>query len=343
MKSVVAPGDLNARMKAPHVVELAISTDRLGKRPGNRPWVMKVRHGWKLIAGRDRFAAHSINGEKQLPVEVVLEATPEELATLERHENLHRRQDNRAAMIREEVEAEALRIAALRTSDTSVSKVGRPKSPEAEAREHVAARLGTTPGAVKEAVRREKVREGAAEGAAKQKETGTSSASASSPSPIETFGNALPGRVRDEVVPVLTALKDVLLHVGRAKTAAQALMLVSFDTAAHGRIEDAIAELQGMVRGLTPSHACPYCIKKGVDKRCAACGGNGYVTKAVFASAPAELRGGWTDEERAAGLGAEPQLGAPFPLVPALPRAKPKSRCKVVIVDEQGVEHEVTE
>lgn len=304
MKSIVAPGDLNARMKAPHVVELAISTDRLGKRPGNRPWVMKVRHGWKLIAGRDRFAAHSINGEKQLPVEVVLEATTEELATLERHENLHRRQDNRAAMIREEVEAEALRIAALRTSDTSVSKVGRPKSAEAEAREHVAARLGTTPGAVKEAVRREKVREGAAGSTGSPVEA--PAAPVIPPSPIETFGNELPERVRGEVVPVLAALKDVLLHVGRAKTAAQALMLVSFDTAPQARIEDAIAELQGMVRGLTPTHACPYCIKKGVDKRCAACGGNGYVTKAVFASAPAELRGGWTDEERAAGLDAEP-------------------------------------
>jgi len=159
LKSIIAPGNAPERQAQPHVQELARDIRELGNEPIHPLSVMKVRGGWKLIAGRDRYSALALNGSKTAPVRVIEEASAQELHDLEVSENLHRRVDDRDKLIAERLRQVTARVVAERanpgqkTKDRP-SKPGPAKAPETEARERVAAQLGTTPEAVRSASRR---------------------------------------------------------------------------------------------------------------------------------------------------------------------------------------------
>lgn len=308
MRSLIAPGDLKARTKQLHVVELAASTARLGGRPMNDIVARKVRAGWEIIAGRDRFAANTINGVKKTSIHVVLEATPQEVHDLEVEENLRRRVDDHDAMVAESVRKVAARIRAERaaSSDTNIAKPGRPKSPEGEAGERIAARLGVQPGAVKEAVRRFDKRE---EGPAGNRASATT---ASPVPPIELFGNAMPDGVAFNVGTILFGLREVETALRAARAAVKKLGLTTTARPDDvGRLAQDVEVATASLKAITPTHLCPYCkgLSGAIDAKglkCTACHDDGFVTRAVFMSAPPEKRNGWTDDEQAAGLDAMP-------------------------------------
>ena len=308
LRSIIAPGDVKRRQATGEVVELAATIGEFGDQPINPPTVMKVRKGWQLIAGRDRVSALLLVGIKTTPVRVVDEATPQELHDMEVVENLNRRVDDRNKLIAERSRKVAENIAAKRAqAGTVVPPTQRDK---ADARKAVAASLGVQPATVKKAELRARVRE---EQAAGNLDVG-GRVEEPSPAPIETYGNALPDEVRDYAVDTIAAMREVESALGKA--------LRALPETAHGslQIRSDIEHALRSVRSLGVTHLCPYC--KGVKPDCDPCRGRGAVCRGTFESAPAELRG----------------LSA----VTDAPSKKPRG-VRVVIVDDQGAEHDVTD
>jgi hypothetical protein len=150
--SIVLPGDINKRMKRPHVVELAKSIRELGDEPIHAPTV--TAKGSKLVAGRDRMAALLLNESEDCWVRLV-EGSKQELADLEVDENLHRRHDDRDDLIARRVAKVAGEVeAAGQLPDAVYGNPGRPKTARGAARERVARELGTTPDAIRAAEHR---------------------------------------------------------------------------------------------------------------------------------------------------------------------------------------------
>lgn len=295
LKSIVAPGDVARRQATGEVIELAATVREFGDEPINPLTVMKVRKGWQLIAGRDRYSALALAGIKSAPVRVVEDATPQELHDMEVVENLCRRVDDRDKLIAERVRKVALNVAQLRASTATNVAPGVPKSAITEASERVASQLGTTPSAVKQAVRREKVRE---EQAAGNLDVG-GRVEEPSPAPIETFGHELPEHVRDRVAATLTVLEAIDKAHRRTEhealnRASECVPAVEIDN-----VRRALIEATGAIQQAMPTHLCPYCLgvlaKRGAQE-CAGCKGHGYVTRSVFESAPAEMRENQTKE-----------------------------------------------
>lgn len=312
-KRIVGPGDVKARQKTLGVINLAGDIEELGGRPIHPIVVKKVRVGWQIIAGRDRYAALLLAGIKSTPVSVVESATEQELHNLEVSENLHRRVDNRDEMIAERVRKVAERVVRERaSSDTNVSKPGRPKTAESEARERVAAQLGTTSGAVKEAVRREKVREEGAVGRMPTDASGTHSEGCTRPGPppppIDLHGHPMP--------PQLLDVAGLVKQFAKLEAAARAALEEANNLGLFASMSpDTVQLLTGVFeaalaasRAGKPTDLCPRC--KGTEGvKCKTCHEARWVTAQVYADATAE-KGGWTAEEQAAGLAADP-LEAP--------------------------------
>jgi hypothetical protein len=93
--AIEPPPDFEARLKAPHVAELAKSIKALGGEPLAPLLVDGVQKvgKWVLVAGRDRLAACQLAGLNAIPVRVVDGATPADLRRLEIAENVFRRVD----------------------------------------------------------------------------------------------------------------------------------------------------------------------------------------------------------------------------------------------------------
>ena len=232
-------------------------------------------------------------------------------------ENLNRRVDDRNKLIAERTRKVAENIAAARAergqmSGITASKPGAPKTVEGEAREVVARALNTTPDAVRKAEHRAKVREEQATGSL---DVG-GRVEEPSPAPIETFGNALPDEVRDYAVDTIAAMREVESALTKA--------LRALPETAHGslQIRSDIEHALRSVRSLGVTHLCPYCKGIASSVECGPCRGRGAVCRGTFESAPAELRG----------------LSA----VTDAPSKKPRG-VRVVIVDDQGAEHDVTD
>lgn len=300
LKSIVGPGDVARRQATGEVIELAATVREFGDEPINPLTVMKVRKGWQLIAGRDRYSALALAGIKSAPVRVVEDATPQELHDMEVVENLNRRVDDRNKLIAERTRkvAESIRSArseAGQLSGITASKAGAQKTVEGEARERVAASLGTTAEAVRKAEARAKVRE---EQAAGNLDVG-GRVEEPPPAPIETFGHELPEHVRDRVAATLTVLEAIDKAHRRTEhealnRASECVPAVEIDN-----VRRALIEATGAIQQAMPTHLCPYCLgvlaKRGTQE-CAGCKGHGYVTRSVFESAPAELRENQTKE-----------------------------------------------
>jgi len=343
LRSIVAPGDVKERQASPHVVQLAEDIRELGGEPGNPLWVRKVRGGWQLIAGRDRYSALALLGAKVAPVRVVEDATPQELHDLEVSENLHRRVDDRDALIRERVRKVAERIQAARESSvTNVPKPGRPKSAEGEAREVVAAQLGTTPAAVKQAVHRAEARE---EGEGRADEEAPEPRRP--PPPIETFGAPLPPQLLD--VPGLVRQFNAIDQAARevSRKAADLGMFASSSPEDVSLIQEAAKALGALVRSLAPASVCPYC-KAAEGVKCSACRERGWVTAQVLQSAPREKLGRaivpvvpeGTIEFEPRKDPVEVRVGQQ---ARALVKANTRRGPRVVVVNQNGDEHEVVD
>jgi hypothetical protein len=275
LKKIIGPGDVKERQAALHVVDLAADIRELGDEPINALAAKKTPKGWLLIAGRDRFSALLLNNARTTWVHVIVEATTQELHDLEVSENLHRRDIDRNKLMAERVRKVAERITADRAKRTDVRiapEAGvRGKTAEGEAREHVAAQLGTTPEAVRKAVARAEVRDEPAPVA---------------PLPIETFGLALKAETRALVVAMQSTLRDVEKGARLAVTSLKAYG-EAFGYRDLADVQQQAASLGAAARVAMPESLCPYCKDTPAKLDCRACDGNGFV--ASLGSVPPEL------------------------------------------------------
>jgi hypothetical protein len=317
MSKIVGPGNVKQRQASAHVQELAADIRELGDEPINAIAARKGERGWEIVAGRDRYSALLLNKAKRTWVHVVETATRQELHDLEVSENLHRRVDDRDAMIRDRVRKVAERVTSERSSVTDVPKQpGRPKSAEGVARERVAASLGTTPAAVKQAEHRAKVRE---EGAAREvvgngAGAPTQSALGASPAPslpVETHGRAFPFGW----VPRAEIVQEALGEVNAAAIKALVALRKLDGTSAAGigdwrpsvlqKLRELAQALGAEARMAKPAHACVCCEKgNGGNTGCKLCGGlERTLTEEQWKALPPEQR---EPGVHAAGLDADP-------------------------------------
>jgi hypothetical protein len=255
--------DIRKRMKQDHVIELAQSMKQL------LPLEPIVVHAKTkvLIAGRDRLAAHFINGDRTAWCHMVV-AHAGEMESAERAENLYRRPIDRDALMAEEVaarektikEAEEAAPEAEEVSDTP-KKGGRKKTAKGKAREEVAKKAGKSPDAVRKAVERAEKKEKA------KKE----------PKPTGIMADM--AEIREAIGLVLRPL--VSSQSATTKLLTLANMMGKDVEPALQRLKQRLHECAAVVRLLRPDKKCPHCkgerLIEGRD--CSGCGAAGYLTE----------------------------------------------------------------
>jgi hypothetical protein len=262
IKSLKLPGDIKARMKAPHVIELAASIEKFGGEPVEPPVVQdKTR---VLIAGRDRIAALMLNKVPRVWVRIV-EGEPEELKGLEIDENLRRRQDSRKELL---ARAMKLAIVEQQLKDGDVLK-SRPVV--RAAREAVAKKAGIKPESVRKSVQRSKAKE-----APPKPEK----------PPIDTFGLELSKGLSTAVTRIKEAmgLLESASHHAQVTVSKVAGILPGPVVV---RLMDIAKQLGAEARACMPTHLCPTCRGDG-DEKCKLCKGAHYARHEQMADIPRE-------------------------------------------------------
>lgn len=272
--SLKLPGDVKARMKAPHVIELAESIrNRTGGRPIHLPTFEYPSK--ELIAGRDRMAAALINGEKTVRIQLVSQLTAKERRDLERDENIHRRVDDRDALIKQRVDEREAEISRERDESGEADaprKPGRPKTARGEAREQVAREFGTTPDAVR-----------VAEARAEDEEElpNKSSESDPLPCPVETYGLPLVTPVEaDQLRGVQRCFEEADLALRRAQAQLGGAEAVAVFAGVAAVLKAQVHGAASAVRSARPVAVCPYCkrIARPLNQTpCPGCMGAGFV------------------------------------------------------------------
>lgn len=281
---ITLPGDIGTRMKAPHVVALASSTDDLGGEPMNAPTVNADGGGYDLVAGRDRMAATLLRKRKKVWVHVGVDWTPEDLLKAEIHENLHRRHDDKAALTKALVDrAEALVVSGRATGKAADPKPGRPETTRGEARRIVAEASGEATDAVRSNDRRAAAKERDEAGTG----SGDTALAAPSPPPIDCYGHVIDAKLFAMAAAIVEPFKklDALL-----KQAQAVITAMEWDHAQQQRLGQMVHDAAASARGVRPTHLCPYCKGATAGKACQPCKGLGVVARAVFESAPGEMR-----------------------------------------------------
>lgn len=299
IKTLGLPGDVKSRMKLPHVIELAESIrERTGNRPIHLPTIEYPSK--ELLAGGDRIAACLINGDAKVWVQPVSQLTDQERRDIVRDENLHRRADDRDALIRQRVaereeEIQAQRIEAgpdVRDDDGFlIRKPGRKKTAKGEAREEVARELGTTPGAVRAAEARasaphvhfwtavEDDGDGVTEACSCGETRGGDGPVPGPPPPVDTYGLPLLTDVVETAQVILQ--QEIIAHADAALRRAQAELGKLANLPMVRGAQQLIAqvhEVAAAVRRARWSAVCPYCKRlPHFVIGCKPCGTSGFV------------------------------------------------------------------
>jgi ParB-like chromosome segregation protein Spo0J len=260
------PTGFAKRKKEPHVKELARSIERGGVI--SLPVVRAKPRD--LVAGGDRLAALMLLGITRHEVRLV-EGTDQELRILTLEENVRRRRsDNYDAMTAELVELTGEQIEERRADEqeelpanlatNSESEPtrgrGRPKTAKGEAREQVAAATGRTPEAVRQAEKRAKAEEKAAEEPA---------AGVPMPAPVDTFDLELAESVVRDLFPNVRVVQETLREAGKKVDASLRLITLNLKNgpalsmAAFSRTWQAVHDAADAIRRATPESVCPWC------------------------------------------------------------------------------------
>lgn len=296
----------------------------------------------EIVVGEHRIAAALESGAKSVEVRVV-DADAREIRRLRAIENLFRRhmtgeeRDRELAAFVADVEADIsgqtdqqLRSA---LPVNSTGNPGRPKSARGQAIEKVAAAVGSTPEAVRSAVKRAEANDSAP----------TSQPSVqTAPPPIETWGLAAPEAMVPEELAEVAKVQAVVDSIDRllrkAQTEAAALRGGSpLGSHTYAEIYSYIHRAADEVRRSRPHAICPYCKRvPQVRAQCMACHGLGVVPECECENIePALLRrtkhmvapggGGLVPIEvaRTMKLG-----GAPTTAAPSQPVGKPREIIK---------------
>jgi hypothetical protein len=282
VSALVLPGDIKARQKQPHVIELAESIrERTGKRPIHLPTIEYPSKVLKI--GGDRVAAQLLNGVKSLWVQPVSQATPKEWRDMIRDENLHRRVSDRDELVLQRVTERAAEIEAERASSEADGPraPGRPKTAMGEAREQVARELGTTPDAIRVAAARAEADEEIVD---KYPDTPRQC-------PVETYGLQLVAdEEADRIRAVQVAIDSADQFLRRAQAALAGLEVAGPTGWGVAQVLTmAVHKIACDVRAVRPTAVCPYC-KHLPGWACRGCGGSGFVGEDVMLGVADELK-----------------------------------------------------
>jgi hypothetical protein len=323
VSALVLPGDIKARQKQPHVIELAES---IGKRTGKRPiHLPTVEYPSKeLLSGADRMAAQLILGYRSVWVQPVSQLTPQERRDIVRDENLHRRVIDRDVLIRQRVEEAAAEIEAARLLEEVERKPGRPKSAKGEAREQVAKQLGTTPDAIRVA----EARAVAEELPNKYSDTPISW-------PVETYGLPL---VTDGESAEIQAFQGAIDDADKWLRRAQAALASQDDGPFAGHAQQLLAQVHQVaaeVRRNRPAAVCPYCKRlPHFIPGCNGCRSFGFVGADAMLGVADELKLGG-DKAMVVALGGRMVSYAYAATGKEAKAAKPKKQIKILGPDDK--------
>jgi hypothetical protein len=266
------PGDMKARMKAPHVVDLAESIEALGGEPSMTPL---IRLGTReVVAGRDRIAACMLLKIPRIDVRVV-DGTDAEIAQLELDENLRRRQDNRTSMLAQAVKLEtaARKAAEPKETGTDVPPWKERKTAKGKAIEAVAKKAGIKPESARKAVQREKAK-------ANPKPEPIEKP------PIDLMGHELSAATLKTIGRIVTLCETIEASAKyqQRDVSTNASILPGGVTV---RLMDAAKELQAVAAAVKPGAICYECKGQG-DEKCKVCKGAHYARAEQMANVPAE-------------------------------------------------------
>jgi len=319
VKRLKLPGDIPARMKMPHVIELSDSIASSGDELVNAPAV--DRDTMELLAGSDRMAAELLRKSKAVWCHMATDVSESDRANVEFIENFHRRVDDRDKLIARRVERIAGKLNPDKVSAINVGKTGAKKTAKGLAREQVARELDTTPEAVRAAEKR----------AAEPDEPSPEVEKQELPPPVETWGVPVEHLAQEfaSVRIAQEAMRVADRHLQSAQRALSALKDGGGIAAhIHARLYSTVHSAAAHVRSDIPEALCPYC--KGLAHRrdkCNGCQGIGYV-----------------GSEGLLGVAEELKLGGPLACVPdgkggfvkvVQPKAAPKGKA-LQIQDADG-------
>ncbi len=236
-----------------------------------------------LLAGAHRVAAHVLLGLPRCYCKVV-DCSDDEAAAIAKVENAHR--GHNVEMQQKDVLALVeltAKVEEQRRQDPDADKPR--KTAKTVAREIVAAKMGVTPGALRQAEHREKLRRADTKDIEKRDFAIRSIGMEFHESFIDSV--RLVAEKQDEAARCLTRAATILTGLSNSK------MPVHTDRLGHVRTE--LATISKMLRGMKPSSLCPYC--KGCESiasKCTACMGTSYIASSQEVGVPLEL---WDEQE----------------------------------------------
>jgi ParB-like chromosome segregation protein Spo0J len=274
--SLLLPGDMRIREQAARVQALAETYAQVGTlhAPVVR-WVPTAdrqqnhEHN-RVLAGRDRIAAHMLIGSTELEVRYV-ECTDEEARRIELIENAHRRHDRGEQATALKALQEVLRVA----EEQLIEQMGRQPT-----RREVHAAAAPVLGVLPETVAR------------KEREVKATNGKRKPTSGLETWGLELDDAWHENLTKLTVAMESLAGSVTKALAASAFLQdnqLVTPAFAANVRQE--LASLSRIIRDNQPVALCPYC--KGQEElqdKCGCCIGTGWVGPSKLRSAPEPLK-----------------------------------------------------
>jgi hypothetical protein len=299
IERIIAPSDARRREATQEVIDLAASCARLGRRPIHPLACVKTRQGWEIKSGRNRYCAALRADLDWLPVLPILDANDYELMLLELHENLHRRHDDKAALLATLDKAEAaITGRASEKADDEPAKRGRPETTRGEARRLVAAATGRSVDAIRKAEARA------------LEDTGRASGNASNEEPkqeaplVEMHGRTMDIADVKRTRQVVHGLDAVLRATADAYDALNDLQgsrgpTETWKPAKWREMLAAITKLKTLASSLRPAHACPC--NDDHEGECSYCGGEKTLTAEEWKLVPPDVR---DPSEHAAGLDA---------------------------------------
>lgn len=257
------------------------------------PVVSRVGDEWKLIAGHDRVAA-LMRVKAKDALCIVVAGDERSLRRLSVAENLYRRHDDKAELLRLIDSAEEVAAEDLADKRPVIAQRGKPKTARGAAREAVAKASGKSPEAVRKAEARAKVTQQPNAGATA--DAGEAPTVAPAATPIDDFdllGTSPPLAFIERVRAVCAVIDeaDQYLRLAQGKTTALASM--QFPNALQQRLKQDVHHAAAALRMARPCMVCPWCKTPEVasDKRkpCLPCDTKGYIVEEQRGGVPPEL------------------------------------------------------
>lgn len=272
------PDDMQQRMESEPVGLLAKSL----KSVGLLERIMVRDSDSRIVSGRDRVAAHLLNGEKEIEVEFV-ECSDQVVVEADLVSNAARRhsQKERDAAIVQLTDLWTAEEAA-NPPDMSDAGPGRRTTPKGRAERRVAAATGKPLQAVKRARSREEKRNAPTVVKPKAKKKPK----------LITLGLPVDDAFLAKCEAVTKFTADAVSKVRSSMTGITQLLNAELPCYV-GDLERVRAQLQSQVaelQSLAPHSVCPYCKNvQGFVADCDACEGKGWVGSRGYDSVPADL------------------------------------------------------